>query len=200
MFNISYIEPLYRIQIYPMLFKKAKEPTEMLPAVQVVSGGVYFGIIKTTSPIRIEGDFKGIIFCTNKVIIDKRASVNGDILCHDIVIGGTIEGNVICKNKCFLNEDAIVNGIVRTSKFENGENSSVTGPVYVNKENANIDVDEYYELFNKKETLEKIKAEYFSLPQKLILITWVCYWHFFGADSQISTDAYAVNLWICGIL
>ena len=154
-----------------MLFKKTEAPVEMLPAVQVVSGGVYFGIIKTACPIRIEGDFKGIIFCTNKVIIDKKASVSGDILCHDIVIGGIIEGNVICKNKCFLNEEAIVNGIIRTAKFENGENSSVKGTVYVNRENMNIDVDEYYELFNQKETLEKIKTEYFSLPQKLILIT-----------------------------
>ena len=77
---------------------------------------------------------------------------------------------MICKNKCTLNESAVVNGIVRTSKFENGDDSSVTGPIYVSKENLNIDVDEYYELFNKKETLEKIKAEYFSLPQKLILI------------------------------
>ena len=154
-----------------MLFKKKENPSEILPAVQVVSGGVYFGIIKTTSPIRIEGDFKGIIFCTNKVIIDKRATVNGDILCHEIVVGGLIDGNVICKNKCVLNEGAIVNGIVRTAKFENGDDSSVTGHLYVNKENVNIDVDEYYELFNKKETLEKIKAEYFSLHQKLILIT-----------------------------
>ena len=154
-----------------MLFKKKENPSEILPAVQVVSGGVYFGIIKTTSPIRIEGDFKGIIFCTNKLIIDKRATVNGDILCHEIVVGGLIDGNVICKNKCVLNEGAIVNGIVRTAKFENGDDSSVTGHLYVNKENVNIDVDEYYELFNKKETLEKIKAEYFSLPQKLILIT-----------------------------
>ena len=153
-----------------MLFKKNPDPTDNLPAVQVVSGGVYFGIIKTSSPIRIEGDFKGIIFCTNKVIIDKKASVNGDILCHEIVIGGLIDGNVICRNKCTLNEGAVVNGIVRTSKFENGDESSVTGPVYVSKENVNINVDEYYELFNKKETLEKIKAEYFSLPQKLILI------------------------------
>ena len=153
-----------------MLFKKNPDPTDNLPAVQVVSGGVYFGIIKTSSPIRIEGDFKGIIFCTNKVIIDKKASVNGDILCHEIVIGGLIDGNVICRNKCILNEGAVVNGIVRTSKFENGDESSVTGPVYVSKENVNINVDEYYELFNKKETLEKIKAEYFSLPQKLILI------------------------------
>lgn len=155
-----------------MLFKKTEKPESgILPAVQVVSGGVYFGIIKTSSPIRIEGDFKGIIFCTNKVIIDKKATVNGDILCHDIVIGGLIDGNVICKNKCYLEDEAIVNGIVRTAKFENGENSSVTGPVYVNKDNNNINVDEYYELFNKKETLEKIKSEYFSLPQKLILIT-----------------------------
>lgn len=154
-----------------MLFKKKESPSEMLPAVQVVSGGVYFGIIKTTSPIRIEGDFKGIIFCTNKVIIDKKATVNGDILCHEIVVGGLIDGNVICKNKCTLSDGAVVNGIVRTGKFENGDDSSVIGPVYVSKENTNIDVDEYYELFNKKETLEKIKAEYFSLPQKLILIT-----------------------------
>jgi cytoskeletal protein CcmA (bactofilin family) len=154
-----------------MLFKKTESPSEMLPAVQVVSGGIYFGIIKTSSPIRIEGDFKGIIFCTNKVIIDKKASVSGDILCHEIVIGGMIEGNVICKSKCTLNEGAVVNGIVRTARFENGEESSVTGPVYVSKENMHIDVDEYYELFNKKENLEKIKAEYFSLPQKLILIT-----------------------------
>ncbi|MBI2282465.1 MAG: polymer-forming cytoskeletal protein [Bacteroidetes bacterium] len=154
-----------------MLFKKTEKPNEILPAVQVVSGGVYFGIIKTGSPIRIEGDFKGIIFCTNKVIIDKKASVNGDILCHDVVIGGLIEGNVICKNKCVLNEEAVVNGVVRAALFENGASSSVTGPVYVNKENNAIDVDEYYELFNKKENLEKVKAEYFSLPQKLILIT-----------------------------
>lgn len=155
-----------------MLFKKAeKSESEMLPAIQVVSGGVYFGIIKTSSPIRIEGDFKGIIFCTNKVIVDKKATVNGDILCHDVVIGGLIDGNVICKQKCLLDEGAVVNGIVRTSLFENGEGSTVTGHVYVNKENMNLDVEEYYELFNKKETLEKIKAEYFSLPQKLILIT-----------------------------
>ncbi|NCI49363.1 polymer-forming cytoskeletal protein [Sediminibacterium roseum] len=154
-----------------MLFKKTEKPESgILPAVQVVSGGVYFGIIKTSSPIRIEGDFKGIIFCTNKVIIDRKATVNGDILCHDIVIGGLIDGNVICKNKCYLEDEAIVNGIVRTARFENGENSSVTGPVYVNKDNSNINVDEYYELFNKKETLEKIKSEYFSLPQKMILI------------------------------
>jgi cytoskeletal protein CcmA (bactofilin family) len=155
-----------------MLFKKTeKSETEMLPAIQVVSGGVYFGIIKTSSPIRIEGDFKGIIFCTNKVIIDKKATVNGDILCHDIVIGGLIDGNVICKHQCSLDIDATVNGIVRTAKFENGDGSSVTGHVYVNKDNMNLDVEEYYELFNKKETLEKIKTEYFSLPQKLILIT-----------------------------
>jgi cytoskeletal protein CcmA (bactofilin family) len=153
-----------------MLFKKTAQPTDILPAVQVVSGGIYFGIIKTSSPIRIEGDFKGIIFCTNKVIIDKKASVNGDILCHEIVIGGLIEGNVICKHKCNLNEGAVVNGIVRTAKFENGDDSSVTGPVYVSKENQQIDIDEYYELFNKKENMDKIKAEYFSLPQKLILI------------------------------
>ena len=152
------------------MFSKETAPAPDVSAVQVVSGGIYFGIIKTASPIRIEGDFKGIIFCTNKVIIDQKASVNGDILCHEIVIGGMIEGNVICKNKCVLSEEAIVNGVIRTSRFENGENSSVTGPVYVNKENVNIDVDEYYELFNKKETLEKIKSEYFSLPQKLILI------------------------------
>lgn len=153
------------------MFNRKTEPaSDIRTAVQVVSGGVYFGIIKTASPIRIEGDFKGIIFCTNKVIIDKKASVNGDILCHEIVIGGVIEGNVICKNKCVLSEEAVVNGVIRTARFENGENSSVTGPVYVNKENVNIDVEEYYELFNKKETLEKIKSEYFSLPQKLILI------------------------------
>ncbi len=154
-----------------MFFKRKENPSGILPAIQVVSGGIYFGIIKTISPIRIEGDFKGIIFCSNKVIIDKKASVNGDILCHDIVIGGIIDGNVVCRNKSLLQADAIVNGIVRTSLFENAENSSVSGPVYVNKDNSTIDIDEYYELFNKKENLEKIKAEYFSLPQKLILIS-----------------------------
>ncbi|HVZ25175.1 MAG TPA: polymer-forming cytoskeletal protein [Sediminibacterium sp.] len=154
-----------------MFKKNEKQENGMLPAIQVVSGGVYFGIIKTSSPIRIEGDFKGIIFCTNKVIIDKKATVNGDILCHEIMISGMIDGNVICKSKCFLDTDALVNGVVRTSLFENTAGSTVTGPVYVNKENDSIDVEEYYELFNKKETLEKIKTEYFSLPQKLILIS-----------------------------
>ncbi|PQV59348.1 protein CcmA, bactofilin family [Hydrobacter penzbergensis] len=158
-------------RFYPMLFQKKTNTTDILPAVQVVSGGVYFGIIKTLSPIRIEGDFKGIIFCTNKVIIDKKATVSGDILCHEIVIGGLIDGNVVCKSKCLLHADAMVNGVIRTAQFENGENSSVSGPVYVSKDNTSIDVDEYYELFNKKENLEKIKEEYFSLPQKLILIS-----------------------------
>jgi len=153
-----------------MFSRKKDEPSDLLPAMQVVSGGVYFGIIKTSSPIRIEGDFKGIIFCNNKVIIDKKATVSGDILCHEIVVGGLVEGNVICKSKCLLQADAVISGVVRTCLFENVENSSVSGPVYVNKENTNIDIDEYYNLFNKKENLEKIKAEYFSLPQKLIMI------------------------------
>lgn len=154
-----------------MFFNKKSKSEPMLPAVQVVSGGFYFGIIRTISPIRIEGDFKGIIFCTNKVIIDSKAKVSGDILCHEVVVGGLIEGNIICKNKCLLHEGAVVSGVVRTALFENEPNSSVSGPVYVNKENVNINVDEYYELFNKKENLEKIKDEYFSLPQKLMLIS-----------------------------
>ena len=153
-----------------MRFKNNSRPSELLQAVQVVAGGVYFGIIKTSAPIRIEGDFKGIIFCTNKVIIDKQASVNGDILCHEIIVGGLIEGNIVCRNKCSLLEKAVINGIVRASRFENQLDSSVSGPVYVNRENVNINVEEYYELFNKKENLDKIKNEYFSLPQKLILI------------------------------
>lgn len=151
--------------------KKNGKSEPMLPAVQVVSGGFYFGIIKTISPIRIEGDFKGIIFCNNKVIIDGKATVSGDILCQEIVVGGLVEGNVICKNKCMLSSHAQVNGAVRTALFENEPDSSVSGPVYVNKDNSNIDIDEYYDLFNKKENLEKIKSEYFSLPQKLILIS-----------------------------
>ena len=61
--------------------------------------------------------------------------------------------------------------VVTRTQFENEMDSSVSGPVYVNKENKHIDIDEYYDLFNKKENLEKIKDEYFSLPQKLILIT-----------------------------
>ncbi len=54
--------------------------------------------------------------------------------------------------------------------LNNGESSSVSGPLYINKETSNINVEEYYEMFNKKENLDKIKSEYFSLPQKLILI------------------------------
>ena len=154
-----------------MIFKKEAKTREVLQAVQVVAGGIYFGIIKTSAPIRIEGDFKGIIFCNNKVIIDKQACVNGDILCHEIITGGFIEGNIVCRNKCTLLEKAVVNGIIRTTRFSNESESSVSGPVYVNKENANINIDEYYEIFNKKENLEKIKNEYFSLPQKMILIS-----------------------------
>ena len=77
------------------------------------------GFIKTKKSFRIESNFFGTLFSTQKVIIDTNSTVQGDIICSELIVSGIFEGNIFCTGKVEFNGNAKITGKVYTKLFQN---------------------------------------------------------------------------------
>jgi cytoskeletal protein CcmA (bactofilin family) len=77
------------------------------------------GFIKTRKSFKIESNFFGTLLSTQKVIIDSNSTVNGDIICSEMIISGVFEGNIFCTGKVECNGNAKITGKIYTKLFQN---------------------------------------------------------------------------------
>ncbi len=80
------------------------------------------GFIKTRKSFRIESNFYGTLLSTEKVIIDESSTVEGDIICSELLISGSFKGNIFCTGKLTTVGNAMVEGQVFTKLFQNESN------------------------------------------------------------------------------
>ncbi|MCC8173556.1 MAG: polymer-forming cytoskeletal protein [Odoribacter sp.] len=83
----------------------------MTNAVNLLSEGTTIvGDIKTKNDIRIDGNVKGKIITTGKLVIGNTAKIEGDIECVNIDILGEIIGNIISTGNVTLKSPAKIKG------------------------------------------------------------------------------------------
>lgn len=83
----------------------------------VVVGTKIEGSIFAGSDIRIDGELKGTLECSGKVIIGPDGMVTGDINCQNAVIEGSFDGKLICQDLLNVRESAKINGDIFTDKL-----------------------------------------------------------------------------------
>lgn len=121
------------------------------------------GFIKTRKSFKIESNFFGTLLSTQKVIIDSKSQVKGDIICSEMIISGVFEGNIFCTGKVECNGNAKITGKVFTKLFQNEDTCDLNciiqvpnNEIFLNIRDLLTNIDAATKL-STDPTLEKIK-------------------------------------------
>lgn len=130
--------------------------------VQLASDGMYFGILRTDKPLRIDGEFTGVAFCDNKVYLGKNSKFSGDLICRDAVIEGVVDGNVMCSNKLWLHQNGVIEGNARVTLFENQEGAQILNGVFIDPKLKQEDIKDIFEKRCANIDFKQIQADIFA--------------------------------------
>lgn len=85
--------------------------------------------------MRIDGNVKGNIVCTSKVVIGRTSRVEGNIKCSDLTVEGTVIGDIIAEENLHFKSTAVFEGNIKynTLIVENG--ADILGSLLHNKKN-----------------------------------------------------------------
>ncbi|MCM1321322.1 MAG: polymer-forming cytoskeletal protein [Bacteroides sp.] len=93
----------------------------------VGSGSVITGDIRAVGFIRIDGDIKGNLETTGRVIIGKNARIRGNVSAKSAIVGGLVEGDILAPESIQLFPTAAVIGDVITHKLQLAEGVVLQG-------------------------------------------------------------------------
>jgi cytoskeletal protein CcmA (bactofilin family) len=108
-----------KAQIQPKSQLPVADTTPTAPPTAVVEQGFALeGRLVMERPIRVEGDFRGTIECSDTVVVAEGGSVEGDIRAHSVVIHGAVVGNITATRSLLLRSIGKLHGDVITPSFE----------------------------------------------------------------------------------
>ena len=114
-----------------MKFNSNKEVTRQTfqdtIANRISKGAVIEGQIKSETDIRIDGEIKGILNCTAKVVVGQSGNFEGDIQCKEASIEGHVTGKVEVNGLLYIKKTARMEGEVFYKRLIVEEGANVTG-------------------------------------------------------------------------
>jgi len=75
---------------------------------------------------KIDGKINGDITVTGDVIVDKKAVINGNIKCKNLIAGGTVFGNITAQNITYR-ASAVIEGDCCAGNMVIEEGAKITG-------------------------------------------------------------------------
>ncbi len=94
------------------------------------------GDLATEGTIRIDGRLEGSITRSDIVVIGAKASVVGNILAREVVVGGAVEGNITAESRVELDSAAVVIGDIIAGSILTHEGAQIRGKVTIRTANG----------------------------------------------------------------
>lgn len=105
----------------------AKE-NETINAINLICQGTKVtGDIESNRNIRIDGQLKGKINTSGKIVVGNTGNIEGDIKCLNIEVSGILTGNIKAKELINLKSSSKIFGDIYTSKLAIEPGSVFTG-------------------------------------------------------------------------
>lgn len=102
----------------------------------IVNGSRVLGDMIIESNLRIDGEIKGNVTSTAKVVIGKSGIITGDLVCNDADIEGSVTGKLKVENLLSLKSTASINGEISTAKIEIEEGAQFSGNIKMSNHKA----------------------------------------------------------------
>ncbi len=96
---------------------QSNSPVSKTALNSIVHGTKVEGTLHANSDIRIDGEVKGKLICTGKIIVGTQGKVDGEISCENAVIEGTIIGNFKVKELLNVRETGRIEGDINYGKI-----------------------------------------------------------------------------------
>ncbi len=94
---------------------------------RLVEGSKVIGDLFADSNLRIDGEIKGNVSTSSKIVIGENGRINGNLSCLDADIEGVVDGNITVEGLLVLREKAKINGDISTTRIQIDEGASFNG-------------------------------------------------------------------------
>lgn len=93
----------------------------------LAQGTIIDGKIKVDADLRLEGEIKGNVDCSGKLVMSKSAIILGNVTCNELLCEGKITGNIKSKQGVILLSTAQINGDVECTHLQIDNGASFNG-------------------------------------------------------------------------
>lgn len=100
---------------------------------RLVEGVRIEGDLFADSSLRIDGEIKGNVSTSSKVVIGENGSIKGNLTCMDADIEGTVDGALKIEGLLILRQNAKINGDIYTSRIQIDEGAAFNGKCQMGK-------------------------------------------------------------------
>ncbi len=100
---------------------------------RIVEDSTITGEFKSTSNIRIDGNLKGNLITTGKLVLGVTGRIEGDVTCENAEIEGKISGKVSVRQLLSLKASSKVEGDIFTDKISIEPGAVFTGTCNMGK-------------------------------------------------------------------
>ena len=123
---------------------------------RILSGTSIEGEITSNGDFRVDGNIKGKIEITGKLVVGEKGMVDGEINCAYATISGSFKGQLYVSELLVLKEQAKVHGDVVTSKLSIEPGAEFTGSCSMGA--VIRDINKNAEATTRKEEKESVTA------------------------------------------
>lgn len=93
----------------------------------IVEGSKIIGDFIAESNVRIDGEIKGNVSSSSKIVIGQSGFISGNLVCADADVEGRIEGTLKVEGLLTLRSKAKIVGEITTSKIQIEEGAEFSG-------------------------------------------------------------------------
>lgn len=93
----------------------------------IASGVEIVGNIVAEGRLRLEGKIKGNIKLSDRLVVDAKGVIEGDLECKEAQISGKVDGKITVKDTLEFTSTAVVHGQIVASKLVVAEGAIFTG-------------------------------------------------------------------------
>ncbi len=93
----------------------------------IAAGVEIIGDIVATGRLRLEGKIKGNVKLSDRLVVDAKGVIEGDVVCREAQISGKLDGTITVEDLLEFTSTAVVHGQIKTGKLVVEEGAVFTG-------------------------------------------------------------------------
>ena len=107
---------------------ESQKKRAMIETVNTIGAGtVIIGDIQSKGDVRIDGNLKGSVNTTGKLVLGKEGVIEGDVVCNNADISGTLKAKITVSQLLLLKTTAKLTGDISTNKLSIEPGATFTG-------------------------------------------------------------------------
>lgn len=107
---------------------ESQKKRAMIETVNTIGAGtIITGDIQSKGDVRIDGNLKGSVNTTGKLVLGKEGVIEGDVVCNNADISGTLKAKITVSQLLLLKTTAKLTGDISTNKLSIEPGAAFTG-------------------------------------------------------------------------